>query len=110
MACQHLNPVGYLFCSACGQPLDHQRCLCGFVCAADALYCGRCGHSLTTITTENEANATSALEHRYDLDMLVQLAGVAHKKSKVNGTHIVDIHQNDIKPLFAAMQKGGVTS
>ncbi len=81
MTCQHPNPAGYIFCNACGQALNHQRCRCGFVCTAEALYCGRCGHSLAM---DNELTAVSTVEHRYDLDCLVKLAGMStDKKAKI---------------------------
>lgn len=84
MTCQHSNSPGYVFCSACGQLLEHQRCRCGFVCANDALYCGRCGYSL--IDMDDHLPVISAVEHRYDLDLLVKLANVtpADKKAKIN--------------------------
>lgn len=108
MACQHSNPVGYLFCSSCGQPLEHQRCLCGFVCAADALYCGRCGHSLNFNDDIDEAvPPVSAVEHRYDLDMLVQLAGVNHKKPKFDDIKAVKIDPKDVRQMWFAMKKNG---
>ena len=85
MVCQHTNPVGYLFCSTCGQPLAHQRCSCGFVCAGDALYCGRCGHSLAL--NEADSFVTNTAERRYDLDLLVKLAGVDKDKRVKDKSH-----------------------
>lgn len=83
MTCQHSNPVGYIFCSACGQTLEHRQCRCGFVCAKEALYCGRCGHSL--VIKDELLTTASAVEHRYDLDLLVKLANVTtDKKTKNN--------------------------
>lgn len=79
MACNHSNPIGYLFCSSCGHALEHQNCVCGFVCAIDALYCGRCGRALSS----NEPIA-SAVEQRYDLELAMRLAGITPKKSVLN--------------------------
>ncbi len=84
MTCQHTNPVGYLFCSTCGQSLKYQRCWCGFVCAEEALYCGRCGHSFVLQNVDEDLTIENALERRYDLDLLVKLAGVAHKDKTTN--------------------------
>lgn len=84
MTCQHTNPVGYLFCSTCGASLEYQRCWCGFVCAKEALYCGRCGHSLTMVNSDTDSSITNALERRYDLDLLVKLARIGRKETVVN--------------------------
>lgn len=108
MACHHSNPAGYVFCSSCGQALDYQQCRCGFICAADALYCGRCGHSLTaTETTGDDTAAVSAVEHRYDLDLLMQLAGIHHReqKSNVNEATGIKADQDGIKQMPAAIKK-----
>ena len=77
MTCHHPNPAGYVFCSTCGQTLNHQRCRCGFVYAEDAFYCGRCGHSLITVEADDKLIAASAVTHRYDLDLLVKCASVS---------------------------------
>lgn len=84
MACNHPNPTGYLFCSSCGQALENKRCVCGFVCANDALYCGRCGRSLTLQNAENTSPASSQ-KRLYDLDVAMQLAGITVKKPKKTG-------------------------
>jgi hypothetical protein len=69
------------------------------VCAIDALYCGRCGHSLTFSTTDDELTGIGAVEHRYDLDMLIQLAGVNHhdKKPKIDETKSVQVNPDAMK-------------
>jgi hypothetical protein len=106
MACHHSNPAGYVFCSACGQPLEYRQCRCGFICAADALYCGRCGHSLMTVESDTETTI-SAVEHRYDLDLLMQLAGIQHSDKK-SQTAKSD-YQEDVKQILTpSLQKDGI--
>lgn len=108
MACNHPNPIGYLFCSSCGQALENQRCACGFVCAVDALYCGRCGRSLTQQTKEN-APPTSAIKQRYDLELAMQLAGITPKKSEIK-KEAIDVSQETIKPTLTVLKKVGAKS
>jgi hypothetical protein len=105
MACNHPNPIGYLFCSSCGQALENQRCVCGFVCAVDAFYCGRCGRSLTQQTKENEQPA-SAVKRRYDLELAMQLAGITPKKSE-NEKKAIEAVQENIKPTLTVLKKVG---
>jgi|GEM_PF-1639390 len=108
MACHHSNPAGYVFCSACGQPLEYQQCRCGFICAADALYCGRCGHSLSTVET-NIDTTVSAVEHRYDLDLLMQLANIRRddKKPQIKEAKVVKVNPDDVEKVSSALQKSG---
>ncbi|MDD5227307.1 MAG: zinc ribbon domain-containing protein [Methylococcales bacterium] len=106
MTCQHPNPVGYVFCSTCGQSLEHQRCRCGFVCAGDALYCGRCGHLLSMVETDDELTVASAVEHRYNLDLLVKLANALHtnKRVKIDVSKVVKVDSDNIKPMLESMK------
>ena len=108
MACNHPNPIGYLFCSSCGQALENQRCVCGFVCAVDALYCGRCGCALTQQIKENESPA-SAVKRRYDLELAMQLAGITPKKSEIK-KETIDVSQETIKPTLTVLKKVGAKS
>ena len=106
MPCNHQNPIGYLFCATCGQSLDHTTCLCGFVCAAEALYCGRCGHSLT-VATVDDLMPVSAIEHRYDLDTLAQLAGVLNNKIPVERETAMPISDSEKARRVTAKKGGG---
>lgn len=102
MSCNHPNPAGYLFCGHCGERLDSVCCRCGFVAAIGDAFCGRCGLSLT-VEPEQELKGTTDIDHRFDLDYLVQQAAQEHKF--LESTHKARVTQDDIRKLLATRRK-----
>ncbi|MDD4928353.1 MAG: zinc ribbon domain-containing protein [Gallionella sp.] len=105
MICGHANPAGYAYCGKCGQALDVVRCRCGFVAALNDVFCGRCSISLT-LEIAGEASLSAAVEHRHDLDVLVQQAALEKQEKQISGTdHKVRVKQDDIRKLLALRRR-----
>lgn len=100
MNCKHSNPAGYLFCGKCGEALKPALCRCGFVLAADDVFCGRCG---TFLETSEGNRAFMDVDHRYDLERLVQQA--EQERQFLETTHKARVTQDDIRKLLTRRRK-----
>ena len=102
MACNHINPAGYVFCGTCGGALEHARCRCGFVAGRGDIFCGRCGTGLVEVAAV-DGQVVADADHRFDLERLAQQA--AQEKQFLESTDKARVTQDDIRKLLTMRRK-----
>lgn len=101
--CEHPNPPGAAFCSACGAALPHRRCRCGAASAAEAKFCRNCGASLASPAPGTDGARPAAARGKYDLARFLDLAAEPAKRPAAERKKLT---QNDIRQLLGQARPG----
>jgi hypothetical protein len=79
-------------------PLAHRQCTCGFICAVDEKFCGRCGSPLGI----NEISSQNPMEKRLNLE---QIMAAAVQDENLSDAQKVRVNQEDIRKLLASRKR-----